>query len=70
MFYLNIDTVTDELLKREIRRSSVQYYLPEYMNEFFKSKSLNLKCFTTDKSLLIIGYEIKEVSNIWTIEFS
>ena len=67
LFNLDIDQSKEHLRNtKKIYLISVEYYLPDFLNEYFKSLNLSLRCYVLDKGLNVIGYEIEEVSNVWT----
>jgi len=40
-------------------------YIIEGINNYFEKQSLEIKIFGTDKGQYIIGYELKEVYDVW-----
>ena len=64
---LNFEDILNEIMTKHklSRHSYLDCYFIDYLNKYFKECSVNMKIFYTDKGQCIIGYEIKEPSNVW-----
>jgi hypothetical protein len=66
IFGLNLELIMN-YIKTHYQYTGTYYnpFIIEYLNMHLKNASVNIKIFTTDKGQYIIGYELKEVSDIW-----
>ena len=64
---LNFEDILNEIMTKHklSRHSYLDCYFIDRLNKYFKERSVNMKIFYTDKGQCIIGYEIKELSNVW-----
>jgi len=70
IFKQDIETVEENILKKLNKKKDDHYYVDNIilheMNEYLETSSTKIKIFPTDKGQYIIGYEIKEPSNLWS----
>jgi hypothetical protein len=66
IFGLNLETIMN-YIKTHYEHTGTYYnpFIIEYLNMHLKDASVNIKIFNTDKGQYIIGYELKEVSDLW-----
>jgi len=66
IFGLDLEYYIDKVIEeKNIKREQVHYYyLIEYVRVYLKKNNTKIKIHSTDKGQYIIGYEIKEVSDI------
>jgi hypothetical protein len=64
LFNLNFEEERNKIMKKYnlTLNMYMDYYFIEYLNNFFKSISIDIRIFYIDKGQSIIGYEIEEVS--------
>jgi hypothetical protein len=66
IFGLNLETIINYIkINKKYTGTYYDPYIVEYINMHFKDASVNIKIFNTDKGQYIIGYELKEVSDLW-----
>ena len=70
LFNLDYELVKYEIEeKHKLSHDTFSYitecYLFDYLNNHFKDIGLQIRIFNTDKGQCIIGYEIKEPSDVW-----
>ena len=66
IFGLNLETIMNHIkIHQKYTGTYYDPYIVEYINMHLKNASVNIKFFSTDKGQYIIGYEIKEVSDLW-----
>ena len=65
IFGINIENTIEEILKKYnlTREIYIDGYLVDVLNKYLK-ESCKIKIYSTDKGMYVIGYEIKEVSNV------
>ncbi len=62
---LNISTLIDDAFE-SFTRQIYDYEIYDKIRRYIKSRSkLNLDLFSTDKGQYILGYEIKEIGDVW-----
>jgi len=66
IFDLDLEYYIDKVIEeKNMRREQVFYlYLIEYVRKYLKKNNTKIEIHSTDKGQYIIGYEIKEVSDI------
>lgn len=52
-------------LSHDIFSYSIECYLFDYLENYFKKINLDIRIYNTDKGQCIVGYEIKEPSDVW-----
>ena len=70
LFNINYEKVKYDIeekhkLSHNIYSYSTECYLFDYLNNHFKDIRLQIRIFNTDKGQCVIGYEIKEPSDVW-----
>ena len=61
LFNIDMNEASNEIISYyKIEKGRVQYYLEEYINKYFKSKNLTLKCYDSGESRYVIGYKMEE----------
>jgi hypothetical protein len=65
LFSLDLEETKQNIIKKYNLNvnSYMDCYFMDYLNKFFIDLEMKIRVFYTDKGQLIIGYEIKEVSN-------
>jgi len=66
IFDLDLEYYIDKVIEeKNMKREQVFYiYLIEYVRKYLKKNNTKIEIHSTDKGQYIIGYEIKEVSDI------
>lgn len=69
IFRQDIETVEQNILNKLNKKKDDYYYIDNIilneMNEYLGTYSTGIRIFPTDKGQYIVGYEIKEPSNVW-----
>ncbi len=66
LFNLDMESANSSISEKyKCPKTATHYYFSDYINDFLKKKHLELQVFITDKGQHIIGYEIKEPSDVW-----
>jgi hypothetical protein len=64
---LNYENIFNKIIvKHKLTINSyLDCYFIDYLNNYFKECSVNIRIFYIDKGQCIFGYELKEPSNVW-----
>lgn len=61
VFNIDMNEASNKIIRDyNIEKGRVQYYLQDYINQYFKSKNLTLKCYDAGELRYIIGYKMEE----------